>query len=268
MDKLFKALIAFSALTILFSTSLPENGNVIEIVNNNPEFSTEYISDFYTKKKWIEKIIDPVVKVDVVFQVENQIGVVASGTGFGVQYDSKNNKSYIITNAHICKITEELPIPVSFYFESSETVMSETNITLTGKLDPLMIDSEKDLCLMIGEGYIKPVIIANPEYEVRQMERVKIIGAPNGVFPIILDSYISNLISRNIMGAGDDDRPLYLISELVFGGQSGSPVYNKNGEVIGVIFMNLNNSYGPIYGTAAIPLPDIIEFLQDNGVEI
>jgi len=264
MDHLTKALAAFVAISMsLISISLPEDGEVIKKISNdvNQNLYYEYTSSFY-KTDWDTKIVmDPVVKIN--FEVLTLQGpeLISSGTGFSVLYDKNIGKSYILTNAHICKIQTKFTLPSRFYYENKSSIMSPTSTFESGGLNIIGVDESKDLCLMESDFYVLPAKIAKKDYKVRQMEKVKIIGAPNGVFPIVLDSYISNLISRELIGAKITDRPLYLLSSIIHAGQSGSPVYNESGEVVGVVFINLNNNNGPIYGAAAIPLEDVREFL-------
>jgi V8-like Glu-specific endopeptidase len=52
--------------------------------------------------------------------------------------------------------------------------------------------------------------------------------------------------------------PFLLTSEEVYPGHSGSPIFNENGEVIGIIFASF-----PTYGGIGIPVGDIHKFLQD-----
>lgn len=264
MDKLAKALAALLVLTISIISSSPKNGNIIEVIQNNPpQFFTEYTSNFYRQNKEIKEILDPVVKISFVIDVGSDKITIGSGTGFGIHYDRESNISYIITNAHICSMADDVPFAYKFYFEDRDTIIDQQVKVFSGELAPVVLDKNKDLCLMISDRYIRPARIAN-NYTVHQLDKVRIVGAPNGVYPIIIDSYISNVISRNIMGYDTGStRPLLLISALVFGGQSGSPIYNEHNEVIGVAFMGLKNEDGTIYGGAGIPLEDIQEFIKD-----
>jgi S1-C subfamily serine protease len=261
METLFKALSAFVALFISISVSMPEEG-VVEIVEGSPQFTFGEVSNFYQESRAAKDLLDPVVKINVVLHLDNTKSIFATGTGFGIMYDKKNKLSYIITNSHICNIQSSLPVPSEFYFERRTKIIDPGSNTFSGILYPIYKDDSKDLCLMVSESHIPSVKLPGENYTVRQLDRVKIVGAPNGVFPIILDSYVSNLLSRSVVNNDDTSRPFLLISEMVFGGQSGSPVFNRNNEVVGVVSMNLNNEFGPIYGTAAVPLEDLREFIS------
>lgn len=264
MDHLTKALAAFVALSMsLLSISMPSDGQAIEKIGNiSDDVYYEYTSSFY-KTDWdTKKIMDPVIKISFEVLTEQGPALVSSGTGFSVLYDRKIGKSYVLTNAHICAIQNQFSLPSRFYYENKNSLMSPSYTMESGALKVIALDEEKDLCLMESGFYILPAKIAEESYKVKQMEKIKIIGAPNGVYPIVLDSYISNLISRELIGGKITDRPFYLVSSIIHSGQSGSPIFNKKGEVIGIIFINLNNKNGPIYGAAAIPIEDIREFLK------
>lgn len=272
MDNILRALTFLLFTTaIIIPTSLPKNGSIIEYTQNDlPEgVFVERTSDFYTGKN-IKKFIEPVVKIN--FELSTGHGYIpyASGTGFSVKFDRANKVSYIITNSHICDLKNlELAGQVTsrFTYQNNHTTISGQDTPPSGHLYILDQDVENDLCLMISDSYITPVKIANPDYNIRQMERVRIVGAPNGIYPIIIDSYVSNLISKRIINSNStNSTPLILISSIIFGGQSGSPIFNANGEVIGVIFVNLNNEQGPIYGAAGIHLKDLVNFLNKNKI--
>lgn len=271
MDQLTKALTAFAALLIsIIPLSLPQGGKIIDYVNNgiNEEIKAEYTSKFYKIDLENKKIIEPVIKINV--DVVTDIGPkpFSSGTGFSIKYDKTSGKSYVLTNSHICSVKDNFPFEFKFYYENHTAIMSPEARGMSGELLVISKDDSKDICLMETNNYIPPVEIASKNYQVNQGEKIKITGAPNGVYPIILDSYISNLFDRNLMDdISPGGRPLYLISSMIFPGHSGSPIFNKKDEVIGIVFINLSNQEGPIYGAAGIPLEDIIEFIEFSKLD-
>lgn len=274
MDNILRALTFLLFTTaLIIPTSLPKDGNIIEYTHNDlPEgIFIERTSDFYSGKN-IEKFIEPVIKINFELLTDHGYVSYASGTGFSVKFDRTNNVSYIITNSHICDLkSKELirQIPSRFTYQNNHTTISEHDAPPSGYLYVLDQDVENDLCLMISDSYITPAKVAERNYNIKQMEKVRIVGAPNGIYPIIIDSYVSNLISKRIINnESNSATPLILISSIIFGGQSGSPIFNGSGEVIGVIFVNLNNEQGPIYGAAGVHLEDLLNFLNKNKIEI
>jgi S1-C subfamily serine protease len=268
MNKYFKAIFAFLASSLLICTaSTPENG-MLSIIDNSNSLTYSSNSDFPDHQMISKKLIQPVVKLS--FEVYTISGgmVVGSATGFSVAYDKAEDKSYVVTNDHFCNLTKEVPLPSRFFYEDSSTSLSGYVSDNVKYLQIIESDPSKDLCIMLADGYIKPSKIAPSNYTIKQMEPVTIVGSPNGIFPIMLKSYISNRIERDILPPNmSEGEPLLLISEMILSGHSGSPVFNKNNKVIGVVFLNFNDNYGPIYGGAAIPLSDLRNFLDENSIK-
>jgi S1-C subfamily serine protease len=206
-----------------------------------------------------QSLIEPVVKLSYI----GPNGPITSATGFSVQYDKIYNISYLITNDHFCSVMYKYP--GFFTYTKSDEILSNN-------IDPYKImhqtanviktDSSVDLCLMSVSGKIIPTSLENRDYSYETMEKTTSVGGPKGLFPIAVDSYITGLIEREFIG-GDirtGGKPFLLISQITYGGQSGSPIYNPKGKVIGVIFMQYRDNYGGI----VIPLSDIHDFLESN----
>lgn len=269
MTKLLKTFMAFmlSSLLIL-SISMPSKG-ILEIDNRNynETLSLEYASSFYDSNKNSQKILEPVVKLNFAVQTPSGEVVISSATGFSVAYDKRKGISYVITNDHFCEDLAKAILPARIFFEDSTNQMSAEKQFDKGNLFVVETDPRTDLCLLRTHHYIKPVKLAAIDYQVKQLDSVITVGAPNGVFPIITESNVGNLFDRDIlpdnMKHGDH---LIMISDIIFGGQSGSPLYNKNGEVIGVMFMGLNNQFGPVYGSLAIPISDVYKIMKRNSL--
>ena len=185
-------------------------------------------------------------------------------TGFSVKYDLVNNVSYIITNDHFCDSKKDLPFDYEFLFEESDNIFSFKGDNYDGSLVIVSRSAERDLCLLKADKKIQPVTLSPEDYKSNIMEKVISIGAPNGVFPIATETYLSGAFERTAnMIEGD---PLLLLSATVFQGQSGSPVYNRRGEVIGVIFIGFENAKEHIPGSLAIPISDVRIFLKESGI--
>jgi len=268
--KLFMWFFAASMLATLFS--IPEDGMVtfdrVTDWNNEAHLIDSDDLDFYSIGSRDAKTVQPVVKI--IFAVEMAFLRTAtnSATGFSVAYDKSEDVSYIVTNDHFCEHHEELTSGTKFLYQNHRGIISPEGSPDLKELTVYRRDKSKDLCLMSAQGYVRPAKVASPKYKVRQMEKVTTIGSPAGVFPVLLETHISNMFSREVAPKSmHGGRNLYLLSEQVFAGQSGSPVYNSEGEVIGVIFMSLSNRSGPVYGGVAIPLLDLIEFLDDSKIK-
>jgi len=223
----------------------------------------EYQTDAIIKQ---EKMLHPTVRVISMERtydssasadsgdVEVEI-ILATATGFSIQYDAINDVSFVVTNDHFCNsIMPSSSLVVEDYNKNSLNI-SENYIS--SKI--LYTDEGLDLCLLAAYGFIKPAIIADVDYTPELFEKVFVIGGPTGNFPIIIDTYISGSSDRRSITVGNLDasgNDFLLISEQIFPGHSGSPIFNQDGEVIGVIFAALET-----YGGLAISHRDIFMLL-------
>ena len=209
-----------------------------------------------------ERMMRPTVKItSVVMTTSGDTGItgyitLSSATGFSIRYDIQNNQSLIVTNDHFCRtnISE-----VTFIIEdSSKSSFESKRSYLDGEI--VLTEPSLDLCLIKANGYIRPATLADYSYTPRAFEEIYVVGSPSGNYPIIFDSYISNVISRKEVALGPMSpagNSFLLISEQVFPGHSGSPVFTRDGEVIGIIFGALKS-----YGGLAISVKDIYKILE------
>lgn len=242
---------------------------------NSPKINEELIAENVSKISIIKKnelksnqmskqFIDPVLKLDLVSR-ENDQNITYTATGFSIYFDNKTNTSYILTNEHFCKPYS--PEFGGFFYELGNTEMSLTTRLFSGELKYIDSDPEKDLCLLSLDGFIQPVKLPKKEYQVSQMEPVLIVGSPEEIFPIIRDTYISNTV--DISSIRPDlklTQPALLISDLVFHGESGSPVFNKQGEVIGIVTLTVMDKEALRFGGMAIPFQNFYPILNKNNI--
>jgi len=272
MKRFLKLTLAFIVSTLLIcSTSLPSKKVVsyADLSAPTSAYITNYANFIPKNKSKNNKLVESVVRLS--FEVKSPFyeGPVSSATGFSVMYDEKENRSYIVTNNHFCEDQEGSLFPSRFTYQAHDTKLS-SDPPPTGSLVVEDTVPGKDLCLMSTSGFIKPVKIAKKGYLPKQMEEVITVGAPSGVWPIIIDTYITNLVDRDIMQPDmRDGMDFILLSSVGFGGQSGSPVFNLKGQVIGVVFLNISNGNGvPSYGTVAIHSDELRQFLHKNDIDL
>jgi len=234
-------------------------------VDGQPEFLDEISDDSSAIDR--NKMLEPVVKLSMVIVPPYASGsdpssglLIGSATGFSIKYDQDSDSSYIITNDHFCINFLESRTAVMIAEDSRTPRLGQSSGEFaTGKI--IYSDSERDLCLVRVHGFFRPVTLAERGTTVRQLDKITIVGAPNGTFPIIIESCVSGHLSREQVGLGDmsgNGNDFLFLSAMIFPGHSGSPVYNENREVIGVVFASL-----PTYGSIAIPLSDLYEFLDE-----
>ena len=109
-------------------------------------------------------------------------------------------------------------------------------------------------------GKINPVKMGPRDYIPKQLEIVTTVGAPGGVFPIITKTNVSAVVDRQKTKLGEmspDGNPIGMLSAKVYPGQSGSPVYNNDGKVIGILF-SATHTYGGFF----VLNSDIYDFVQ------
>lgn len=227
----------------------------------------EYQTEAFMKQ---EKMLHPAVRIlniqenvfpygppggyDTQSRVEAEI-LLSTASGFSIQYNPVEDISFIITNDHFC--SEVMPNSILAIETYDKTTPNVSNDYISSNI--LYTDPELDLCLLVAFGFIKPAIIADIDYQPELFEKVFIVGGPTGNFPIIIDTYISGSSDRaSIMleGISSDGNDFLLISEQIFPGHSGSPVFNQDGEVVGIVFASLQT-----YGGFAISHKDIFELL-------
>ena len=181
----------------------------------------------------------------------------SSATGFSISYDSAANKSLLVTNDHFCQeFKEDSVLTID---KSSNDRLTSDPVSLEG--DVIFKDPKRDLCLIVAHGYIRPVEIADYNYQPMSFEKVYIVGAPNGNFPIIIDTYVSGFIKRDKINLGNlssEGSNFIILSEQIIHGHSGSAVFSTKGEVIGIVFATMG-----AYGGLAISHRDLISLLEE-----
>ena len=152
---------------------------------------------------------------------ESVVSVVAEnqkGTGFNL-----SEAGLIITNAHVIEDTNGLYI----HFSGGESY-----VPVIEKSIP-----ELDIAILDVEGESLPHLTANYDYQWEKGDQVYFIGNPLG-FPLIANE--GEIIGETLVQGIRE--PVLMIKAPVYKGNSGSPVFNEQGEVIGVIFATMPNS--------------------------
>ena len=194
----------------------------------------------------VEKLYDSVVVVEV-FQNDT---LAASGTGF--VYQSKGNKAYILTNNHVVKGAKN--VKVMF------TNKKEMDAKIEGN------DEYSDLAVLSVENADNIVVASIGDTSKSRLgDTVFTIGAP-------LDTTYYWTVTRGVLSgkermvevSTDNQSADYVMKVLqtdasINSGNSGGPLANANGEVIGITNMKLVSDGVEGIGFA-IPIEDAVQF--------
>ncbi len=236
--------------TITYSVTyylLPKQNDGKTIINKNEKEITvtdEGIADA------VEKLYDSVVVVGVYKNDE----IVSSGTGF--VYKKSNGKAYILTNNHV----------VSMADKSSEVRITFTNKSeIAAKIEGT--DEYSDLAVLsLNEKNIESVADIGSSENMRIGDTVFTLGAP-------LDTEFYWSVTRGVLSGKDRMVEVSLSDTInndvvmkvlqtdasINSGNSGGPLANSNGEVIGITNMKLVSEGVEGIGFA-IPIEDAIAF--------
>lgn len=183
-----------------------------------------------------------------------------SGTGFNIRY---KGKSYILTNKHVCNIG----IRTGQMFSIGNTGISVHNIVKK--------DDKHDLCVLTGLPRSNYISLAS-FYNFR--EKIFIIGHPRGDALTlesgrIIGTKIAKLIDQDTKECDESKKICDFFGRqfctkklralqsnaIIFPGNSGSPVLNKWGNLVGVVFAG---SRGIERMSLIVPLENIKAFLN------
>jgi len=166
-------------------------------------FTSFYWNDIL-ESYYIYKISPNIVKIS-----KSEISFFGYGTGFYIK--AQSGLTYILTNHHVCNLSENDMI---YVLEEGKRPVQKRIIERFEKADLCLIEAPINRGgLSLASSYLKD-------------ERVFVLGFPS-FMPLTLSQ--GNLIGADEMGE-------FTTTISVLGGNSGSPVLNKYGNVAGIIW--------------------------------
>lgn len=190
------------------------------------------------------------------------------GTGFAIRGPS--GKPYLVTNGHVCDVAVDGKVAAKIQGQQRLRILKVIEVSET-----------TDLCLVEGIESAKPLPIASNLFALR---RVHVLGYPR-LRPLTYSMGYVVVREEIEISMGDYDektckgpsysraqvpfmgmlidlcvRKLEAIdtSAVIYPGNSGSPVFNDRGSVVGVIFAGSNDTN---FG-AMIPLEQLKDFIS------
>ena len=194
------------------------------------------------------------------------------GTGFHVK--AKSGQTYILTNAHICEMSENGE-PLQVTLEGSKQPMDRKII---------FVSKKHDMCLMEAIPGVEGLSLAN---NVDIGDKITVVGHPN-LRPLILsegeliDKDSETQIVKYIIETEEQQNKCegkiatfmgffgpvtvclqadqaYQVAAITYPGNSGSPVVNKFGNVIGLLYAGRGNIVNDAYLVKLEYLKELLE---------
>jgi len=184
---------------------------------------------FLQKSKELSKQEDIQLYKEAVVTIQDQH---TKGTGFNV-----SENGFIITNRHV---VEEMN-PITVIFPQGDILGASV----------VHMDSVLDLAFLKVEGKDLPFLSLSRPNTWRIQDHIYVIGNP------LFHNQIAN--EGDIL-EGSEKNQLLMISAPIYKGNSGSPVINKEGKVIGVVYAKMTEDGIGL----AIPVEQILGHLPKN----
>lgn len=232
----------------LFTMTLNSSQEVEEVFE-----PTEVYIDY--NKLAARKVAPHVVRLEAMDQSGVTLG---TGTGSHIMF---KGMTYILTNKHMCEETN-IQERTQGDMKGILTITTQFRVKVTGgkEFKILKISKNHDLCLLTSDRY-SGITIA--ELDVEKFEHVTVVGHPRGL-PLTIRH--GNVVSKEVSQfpwVSAEPINFLFINIIAYGGNSGSPVTNDKGELIGVLFGGFRNEHTEAF---VVPLTDVKLFLNEYSL--
>jgi len=183
------------------------------------------------------------------FGMEGITTAVSSGSGFIISSDG-----YILTNYHVIETAHMNGLPLKVNLSDGTSYEA----TVIG------YESSNDFAILkIDATGLNPAIIGNSS-NIRVGQTVYAVGNPFGDLVYTMTDGIVSALDRTVTVEGKTINT-FQFSAAVNSGNSGGPIYDANGEVIGIVTAKLRRSAADgVEGIGfAIPINDAIEIASE-----
>ncbi|MBR6654899.1 MAG: trypsin-like peptidase domain-containing protein [Oscillospiraceae bacterium] len=170
-----------------------------------------------------------------------------SGSGFIISTDG-----YILTNYHVVQHADENDLEINVTMYNGDKYSAR----IIGK------EAENDVALLKVEAENLPALVLNTSGSLIVGQNVYVIGNPLGELTYTLTDGIVSALDREIAVEANASIRMFQISAAINSGNSGGPVFNDKGEVIGIASAKYASTGVEGLGFA-IPIEDAMEIVDD-----
>lgn len=211
---------------------------------------------YSSSSKVLKEITSSVVKITTEYTVYDKVTLakvhkVYFATGFS--FAATEVVSLVLTNKHVCDMGPNADYTL--------TLQSGAKVhAVFVRADPFA-----DVCLLKANAVIPPLKLA--KNNAVQGDRVLSIGGPDGAYPLIVEGFISGYFNMHMRNDPDEDGDFevhfraQVMSAPVYPGSSGSPVFDTNGEVVGIVFAVRGEKEHIAF---IVPISEVHRFLDDS----